>query len=153
MVEMTEEFETLKFALATSQTEVAEFTEHGSAQAMAIELTEKEAQLATATEQAETFASEVAELTKQGSSLELAAQLQQAEAQLVAAEVQARKDTEALTETQREVAEWVEEAAEAQAALGRSEVKRSEANMELESLQQLLAEAQAADGSVESHSG
>ena len=109
---------------------------------------------------AETFASELAELTKQGSSLELAAQLQQAEAKLVAAaefaatqEVKARKDMEALTETQREVAEWMEEAAEAQAALGRSEVKRSEVNMELESLQQLLANAQAADGSVESHSG
>ena len=60
---------------------------------------------------------------------------------------------EALTVAQREVAEWKEEAVEAQAAFVSIEVQRNAANMELASLQQLLAEAQVVDGSVESRHG
>ena len=84
-------------------------------------------------------------------------QLQLAEAQLATAtefaaaqEVKARKDVEALTVAQREVAEWKEEAVEAQAAFGSIKVQRNEAHLELASLQQLLAEAQVVDGSVAS---
>ena len=98
--------------------EVAKLTAHGRA----TQFSEKEAQLATSAERAESL---VAELTEAKAQLESMTEL--AAAQAAAAEKDSAESFAALAETQRELAEWKEEATEAQAALGSSEVQRGQA--------------------------
>ena len=60
-----------------------------------------------------------------------------AAAQEAAAKTESVQSCQALAENQREVAEWKEEAAEARAALGSSEVQRAELEDQLNSMYSL----------------
>ena len=156
---------------------VAKLTTEGSA--MATQLSEMEAKLAISTERAETLTGEVAKLTTHGSTMAtqlalaesqlsisnartaaLVAELKEKEARLVstteaaaAQEAAAKKESvqsfEALAETQREVAKWKEEAAEARAALGSSEVQRAELEEQLNSMYSLKQPEQEEESTME----
>ena len=144
---------------------MAKLTTEGGA--MATQLSEMEAKLAISTERAETLTGEVAKLTAQRSTMAtqlaltesqlsisnaraaaLVAELKENDARLVsttevaaaqeaAAKTESVQSFEALAETQREVAEWKEEAAEARTTLGSSEVQRAELEEQLNSMYSL----------------